>query len=382
MISRIKELGRHYDYAIIITTLLLLAFGLIMVYSSSTIWAVMVLHHGSSTYFLKKQIIWSIFALFAGSFGMILPYKMLKAFTKPITLVTVFLLVLVILVGKNSNGATSWLSIGGFTIQPSEIAKLSLIIYLASVFSNKQAFISDFKSGVLPPLFVIAVFFLLIAAQPDLGSAMIVAGIAALMILCSGMRTKHLLILFGLGGGLVGVCFSFMLKGYQAQRFAAAYDPFSIANSGGLQLINSYIAIASGGFAGKGLGNSIEKAGFLPEPHTDFIIAIISEELGVLGMSFVLLCLLFIVIRGILVGIKCRDVFGSLLAIGISCFIGVQAIINLGAATGLLPVTGVTLPLVSYGGSSLVMTMFMIGIVVNISAFANRKAKSIQQEVA
>ncbi|HET6871830.1 MAG TPA: putative lipid II flippase FtsW [Sporolactobacillaceae bacterium] len=381
MISRIKELSRHYDYPIVITTLLLLAFGLIMVYSSSTIWSIMVLH-GSSTYIFKRQVIWSIFSLVAGSLGMMLPYKMFKAFTKPITIGTILLLLLVFLIGSKSNGAQSWLSIGGFTIQPSEIAKLSLIIYLASVFSNKQAFISDFKSGVLPPLFVIGVFFILIAAQPDLGSAMIVAGIAALMILCSGMRTKHLLILFGLGGGTVAALFSFMLKGYQMKRFAAAYHPFTIANTEGWQLINSYIAIASGGFTGKGLGNSIEKAGFLPEPHTDFIIAIISEELGVLGVSFVLLCLLFIVIRGILVGIKCRDVFGSLLAIGISCFVGVQAIINLGAATGLLPVTGVPLPLVSYGGSSLVMTMFMIGIVVNISAFTNKKAKSIQQEVA
>jgi cell division protein FtsW len=381
MISRIKELARHYDYSIVITTLLLLTFGLVMVYSSSTIWSIMILH-GSSTYIFKRQILWCIVALIAGSVGMILPYKMFKAFTKPITFGTLFLLVAVFLVGSKSNGATSWFSVGGFSIQPTEIAKLSLIIYLASVFSNKQAFISDFKSGVLPPLVVIGVFFLLIAAQPDLGSAMIVAGIAALMILCSGMRTKHLIFLFGLGGGTVAALFGFMLRGYQMKRFAAAYHPFTIANTEGWQLINSYIAIASGGFAGKGLGNSIEKAGFLPEPHTDFIIAIISEELGVLGMSFVLLCLLFIVIRGILVGIKCRDVFGSLLAIGISCFIGVQAIINLGAATGLLPVTGVPLPLVSYGGSSLVMTMFMIGIVVNISAFTNKKAKSIQQEVA
>lgn len=381
MLSKIKELFRFYDYSLVVVTLLLMAFGVIMVYSASSIWAVMILH-ASSTYFFKRQVIWCIIAILAGCFGMMIPYKMFKAFTKPITFVTIFLLLAVVLVGKTSNGATSWFSIGGFSIQPSEMAKFSLIVYLASVFSNKQAFISDFRSGVLPPLVVISLFFILIAIEPDLGSAMIVAGIGAMLILCSGMRLKHLLILFGLGGGTIAFLFHFLLQGYQVKRFAAAYHPFTIANSTGWQLINSYIAIASGGITGKGLGNSIEKAGFLPEPHTDFIIAIISEELGVLGVSFVILCLLYIIIRGILVGIRCNDVFGSLLAIGISSFVGVQAMINLGAATGLLPVTGVPLPLVSYGGSSLVMTMFMIGILINVSAFTNKKIKLSQQEVA
>lgn len=381
VVSKIKELFRFYDYSLVVVILLLLAFGLIMVYSASSIWSVMILH-GSSTYIFKKQIQWCILALIAGIIGMILPYKMLKALTKPITLGTLGLLILVLLTGKNSNGATSWFAFGGFSIQPAEIAKLSVIIYLASVFSNKQAFISDFKSGVLPPLVTIAFFFILIEKQPDLGSAMIVAGLSAVLVLCSGMRLKHIIFLFGLGGGTIAFLFNFLLKGYQIKRFAAAYHPFSIANAEGWQLINSYVAIASGGLSGKGLGNSIEKAGFLPEPHTDFIISIISEELGILGVSFVILCLLYIVLRGILVGIRCQDVFGSLLAIGISSLIGVQAIVNLGAATGLLPVTGVTLPLVSYGGSSLIMTLFMLGILINVSGSTNKKIKINQQEAA
>ncbi|WEG11710.1 FtsW/RodA/SpoVE family cell cycle protein [Pullulanibacillus sp. KACC 23026] len=379
--SKIKELFRYYDYSLIVVTLLLLAFGLVMVYSASSIWSVMVLH-GSSVSILKKQLIWCVLALIAGTFGMIVPYKLFKAFTKWITILTLALLVLVMLIGKSSNGATSWFSIGGFNIQPAEIAKLSVIIYLASVFSNKQAFISDFKSGVLPPLVTVAIFFILIEQQPDLGSAMIVAGISAVLVICSGMRLKHIVFLFGLGGGTIAFLFHFMLKGYQLKRFAAAYHPFTIANAEGWQLINSYVAIASGGLTGKGLGNSIEKAGFLPEPHTDFIIAIIAEELGTFGVTFVMLCLAYIVIRGILVGIRCQDVFGSLLAIGIASFVGVQTIVNLGAATGLLPVTGVTLPLVSYGGSSLIMTLFMIGILINVSAFTNKKLKQAEQEAA
>ncbi len=381
MFSRFKELFRYYDYTLLFVTLLLMAFGLIMVYSASTIWSIMVLH-GSSTYIFKKQLVWCFLALIAGAVGMVLPYKMFKAFTKPITFGTLFLLLAVMLIGSQANGATSWFSIAGFSIQPSEIAKLSLIIYLASVFSNKQSFISDFKSGVLPPLTMISVFFVLIALEPDLGGAMIMAGISATLIICSGMRTKHLTLLFGLGGGAFAIMFPILLKGYQLKRFTAAYHPFTISGSGGWQLINSYIAIASGGITGKGLGNSIEKAGFLPEPHTDFIIAIIAEELGIFGVSFVILCLLFIVIRGILIGIRCQDVFGSLLSIGISSLIGIQTIVNLGATTGLLPVTGVTLPFVSYGGSSIIMTTFMLGILINVSAFANRKAKLVQQEVA
>ncbi|MFC4617215.1 FtsW/RodA/SpoVE family cell cycle protein [Camelliibacillus cellulosilyticus] len=377
----VKKLFKHYDYSIIVAVLLLTGFGLIMVYSSSTIWSVIQLKKASDFIFLS-QLKWTILALIAGFFGLIIPYKMYKALVKPILFGTLALLIMVLLIGQVHNHAQSWFSIGSFNIQPAEIAKLAVIIYLASVFSNKQAFISEFKSSVLPPLIMISLIFLLIAIQPDLGSAMIVAGISGAVILCSGIRVKHVVMLLILAGIALGAIFTFSLTSEQANRLATYSDPFAQSQEGGLQLINSYIAIASGGLTGKGLGNSIEKAGYLPEPHTDFIVAIIAEELGVIGVLFILICIGYFVVKGIYTGIRCQDVFGSLLAIGISSFIGIQTLINLCVATGLLPNTGVTLPFISYGGSSLIMTMFSAGILINITGFVRLKEKAKQEEAA
>ncbi|MBM7644222.1 cell division protein FtsW [Scopulibacillus daqui] len=370
----LKKLFRNYDYSLIVTTLLLTAFGVIMVYSASMVWSVMQLGQASS-YIFKKQLFWCFVAIPAGIVGMLIPYKMYKALVKPITLLTILMLIFVLLFGKVSHNAQSWIVIGPIQIQPAELAKMTVIIYLASVFSNKQSFISDFKTGVLPPLVMILLIFLLITIQPDLGNGMIIAGISSVVILCSGMRTKHLMWLLGLAVTAIGALSLFLLTGQQASRFTAAYKPFTVADSHGLQLINSYIAIASGGITGKGLGQSIEKAGFLPEPHTDFIMAIVAEELGLIGVLFVILCLAYLIFKGFVIGIRCKDVFGSLLAIGISGLLAIQSIINLGAMTGLLPVTGVTLPFVSYGGTSLVMMMFTMGVLVNISSFVNMKRK-------
>lgn len=377
-----KKLFRHYDYSIVVICLLLMGMGLVMVYSASSIWAMM--HLGTaSDYIFIRQLIWCIVAIIFGFGAMLIPYKMFKALVKPITIFAVILLLLVLVIGKTSHGAQSWLSIGPVNIQPAELVKFAVIIYLASVFSNKQAAISDIKTGVMPPLVMITVLFILVAIQPDLGSAMIIAGIAGTVILCSGMRFKHLITLLALAIGAIALLFPIMLSKYQSARFTAAYDPFSIAQGGGYQLIHGYIAIASGGLFGKGLGQSIEKAGFLPEPHTDFIIAIVGEELGLVGILFIILALAYLVFKAFVIGIRCKDVFGSLLAIGIASFIGVETFVNLGAATGLLPLTGVALPFISYGGSSLVMITFSTGVLINISAFVNikRKQKLEQEEI-
>jgi len=376
----LKRLWKHYDFSLAVTVLLLTAFGIVMVYSASSIWSVIRFDLPSNYYFIR-QLIWAGLAILAGLFGMAIPYKMYKPLVKPILFGTILLLILVLIVGATHKNAQSWFSIGGFNIQPAEVAKLSIIIYLASVFSNKQAYISDFKSSVLPPLLVVSFIFLLITIQPDLGSAMIVAGISGAVIICSGIRLKHIVMLLCLAGVAIAIIFTSSLSQEQASRISEAYHPFA-PGVDAYQLINSYIAITNGGLTGKGLGNSIEKAGYLPEPHTDFIIAIIAEELGIFGVLFVLLCLAYLVIRGIVIGIKCEDVFGSLLAIGISAFIAVQTFVNLGAVTGLLPITGVTLPFISYGGSSLIMMMFSVGVLINISAFVNLKQKSAKEEVA
>ncbi|GGE41042.1 putative lipid II flippase FtsW [Pullulanibacillus camelliae] len=378
----VRKLIRHFDYSIIIVSLLLTGFGLIMVYSSSMIVATTSGH--AADYIFLKQLFWALVAFCALIVGSIIPYKMYKAFVKPIIIITLILLVLVLLIGTDINNAQSWFKIGPIQIQPAEIAKLSVIVYLASVFSNKQAYISEFKSSVLPPLIMISLVFLLIAVQPDLGSAMIIAGISIMMILCSGIRMKHIITLMVFAAIALSIIFTFSLSSEQASRFTSAYHPFdkNIRENGGWQLINSYIAIASGGLTGKGLGDSVEKSGFLPEPHTDFIMAIVAEELGVFGVLFVIICIAYIVIKSILIGMRCRDVFGSLLAIGIASFIGIQTFINLGVVSGLLPITGVTLPFISYGGSSLVMLLFSVGILVNISGVIRMKEQANKEEAA
>ncbi|RYM07289.1 FtsW/RodA/SpoVE family cell cycle protein [Sporolactobacillus sp. THM7-7] len=375
----LQKLIRNYDYSLLVTMLLLIAFGLIMVYSASSVWAVTVLQKTPS-YLFVRQVAWSLIALPIAAAGLLIPYQVYKLVVKLLIFFSVLLLVMVYLFGHSANNAQSWFALGPFNIQPAEMVKIVLIFYLASVYSNKQKAIDDFKTSVLPPLIIVMLFFVLVAKQPDMGTAMILMAVSAIMVVCSGLRFRHLLFLVTVSTVFLAAVFFRFLSDNQSGRFTAAYDPFSVADTAGHQLINSYIAIASGGLTGKGLGNGIEKAGFLPEPHTDFIIAVIGEELGILGILFVVLCLAYLVLKGFVIAIRCKDVFGSLLAIGISSLLAIQTFVNLGAASGLVPVTGVTLPFISYGGSSLIVMIFAVSVLINISAFVNMKRSNNRQE--
>ncbi|GGL44987.1 FtsW/RodA/SpoVE family cell cycle protein [Sporolactobacillus putidus] len=375
----IKKLFRYYDYSLLVVMLLLLGFGLIMVYSAGSVWADLVLQKPSN-YFFVRQLLWCLLSVPIGIFGMLFPYQAYRSFVKPLIIFSFFLLILLYFAGKTVNSAQSWFSLGTVSFEPAEIVKITLIFYMASVYSNKQKSISDFKTSVLPPLLIVMVFFILVAMQPDLGTALILIFISVVMVLCSGLKIRHLFFLGVSTCGFIGLMFVKFLSHYQTARFQAAYDPFSVANTTGRQLINSYIAIAAGGLTGRGLGQSIEKTGFLPEPQTDFIIAIIGEELGLIGILFVILCIAYLVFKGFVTAIRCKDVFGSLLAIGISSMLAIQTFVNLSAATGLIPITGVTLPFVSYGGSSLLIMIFSICVLMNISAFVNMRRSSIRTE--
>ncbi|HET7657392.1 MAG TPA: FtsW/RodA/SpoVE family cell cycle protein [Bacillales bacterium] len=379
----VKKMFRHFDYKIIVPVLLLCGFGLLMVYSSSMIVALNAKPKPlPADYFFVHQSMNMAASIVAFFLAMLFPYKAYEKLMKPILAISLASLVAVLFVGHVSNNAQSWIEIAGFNFQPSEFVKIGLIIYLAGVFSKKQHYISNFSKGVVPPLIVILITFMLIAAQPDLGTAMIVIGIAGVMIVCSGMRMKHLfglLSLAGIGTSLL-LLFGSFISSEQASRFAAAYSPFENPDNGGWQLINSYIAIATGGFNGQGLGQGIQKFGFLPESYTDFIMSIIAEEFGFIGVFLVIGCLGYLVFKGFMTGIKCKDTFGSLLAIGISGMLGVQSIINLGVVCGLVPVTGVPLPFISYGGSALVLFMFSMGVLVNISMFVNLNREKGKEE--
>ncbi|WP_102347070.1 FtsW/RodA/SpoVE family cell cycle protein [Bacillus sp. Marseille-P3661] len=375
----VKKILKSYDYILVFAPIVLSLFGAVMIYSASMVIAV-VDYEGTPDLFFKKQVQWLIISLMFYIVALVIPYKVYKKFLKFIFFGSPVILGMVLTFGTITNNAQSWLNIGQVGFQPAEFIKLGVIIYLAGVFSNKQSYIEKFWPAFGPPLAFIFFIFVLVYKQPDLGTALLIISIAGMITVCSGIRLKHL-------GTLALVAFAGMLVLYpmltdeQLSRFTAAYDPFheDIADHGGYQLINSYIAIASGGITGQGLGESIQKFGYLPEPHTDFIMSVISEELGFLGIGFVLFMLTLMIWKGFTIAMRANDPFGSLIAIGISGMIGIQSLVNLGGLTGLLPITGVPLPFVSYGGSSLLLLMLSMGILNNIAMFSNYKASNQNQ---
>jgi cell division protein FtsW len=372
----IKKILKSYDYTLIISILLLSIFGLVMIYSASMASAVQ--RYGvSSDYFYQKQKLFLLAAALIFMFFAAFPYKAMKSnrILGAMVFSSLAGLVFLFVFGHVAGNAQSWFRIGSFSLQPSEFVKLCVIIYLAAVYAKKQAYINQFNNGVVPPLAYLILVCGLIAIQPDFGTASIIALIAGAMILSSGMNFKNFakLVIIGM---IVLLPLSFALKGQifstkRVDRFAVLKDPFAVEQTSGYHLANSYIAIGSGGVNGLGLGRGIEKLGYLPESHTDFIMAVIAEELGVWGAGLVILILGYIVLRGIYIALKCKDPFGSLLAIGISSMIGIQSFVNLAGVSGVIPLTGVPLPFISYGGSSLIQLAIATGILVNVSMFVN-----------
>ncbi|MDN4523560.1 putative lipid II flippase FtsW [Fictibacillus fluitans] len=375
----LKKMFRHYDYSLVIAILLLCAIGLVMVYSASIIVSINRFGYESSFFFVR-QLVFLVAGLFCFLIAMIIPYQLYKKLIVPIVFGSIALLVAVLFIGRTTNNAQSWIDIGGIGFQPSEFVKLGLTIYLAAIFSKKKDKLENFAASA-PPISIFGIIFILIMKQPDLGTGMIIAATTGVIILSSGMKPVHKLLLI-ISAVVIIALGSQVLSDEQKSRFTAAYAPFSDPEGKGFQLVNSYLAIGHGGLSGTGLGQSIQKYGFLPEPHTDFIIAVISEELGFWGVAAVVGLIAFVVIKGFITGLRSRDTYGSLLAFGISGMVGIQATVNLGAAIGLLPVTGVPLPFISYGGSSLVLLLISMGILVNISCHVNYKRKHQNPEQA
>lgn len=377
---RLKTFLKYHDYPLIIAVMLLSLFGLIMVYSASMITAVVRFHTASDYFFQKQKWAWIIGACMF-LFTAFVPYKHYarKKFLQFVFFVMPLPLIYVLLFGHTANNATSWIKIGPLSAQPAEFAKMGLIVYLSGVLANKQKKLIASPQEALFPIYYMLFICLLVFLQPDAGTMLIIVAIC-LTIILSSATSKWLLIKQGV---LFGIVFLLSLpfiydKVFTEVRKARLYsflDPFAYAQKEGYQLINSYFAIANGGLKGLGLGQGIQKYGYLPEAHTDFIMSVIAEELGLFGVSFVLILLSFIVLRGFVIARRCPDAFGSLLAIGISAMIGIQASINLGGVIGIIPLTGVPLPFVSYGGSSLVLLMMSAGVLANISAVTTYEQK-------
>src|SRR5699024_6968334 len=291
-----------------------------------------------------------------------------------------FFLILILIpgVGLERNHSTRWLGVGPFIFQPSELVKIVMMIFFAKVYTNKQHYIRDFKKGLLPPLVILAMMIGLILLQPDLGTSISIMLGCAGILLVEGARLLHIGILGLIGSA--GVTFLAITESYRMERLVSYMNPFADAEDEGFQLVNSYLAIGDGGLLGHGLGNSVQKLGYLPEAHTDFIMAIISEELGVFGVFFVVGLFTWLVFKGYSIYKHATDRMGRLLAFGITTQIATQAMLNLGAVSGLLPITGIPLPLVSYGGTSIVMTMISLAILMNISRQTNERIRHGEEQ--
>ncbi|MGX4586658.1 putative lipid II flippase FtsW [Paenibacillus chitinolyticus] len=374
------------DFLLLFLTFALVCFGIVMVFSSSSVYAST--KFSNPWYFATRQILFAVIGTFLMLFCMNIRYSKLKNWVKPGFLVVVAMLVAVLFF-KGINGSRSWLPLGTFSLQPAEFAKLAVIVYLAQLISKKGDNIQNMKKGLMPAVLITAFIAFWILLQPDVGSAAILILCASVVIFVGGARVKHLFSL-GVAGGLaatvfLGFYFLFNFKsasdhvGLRMKRFSAYLNPKDDVLDSGFQVMQSLYAFGHGGITGAGFGQSIQKL-YLPEPYTDFIFAIIGEELGMIGSILFLLVYIIFLWRGLVIAVRCPDRFGMLTGVGIMTMIGVTAIINIGGVTGTLPMTGVTLPLISYGGSSMMVTLISMGIMLSLSREQNRLEKKEKVE--
>jgi cell division protein FtsW len=356
------------DFLIIISTLSLLIIGVMMVYSASAVISLQQNH--DQFFYVKRQLLFAGLGVTLMFFMMNLDYWILRTWAKAGLLACFGLLILVLIpgVGLVRGGAQSWIGIGAFSIQPAEFIKIWIIIFLAAYMAKNQKLMPSFTQGFIPPLALVFAAFALIMLQPDLGTGTVMVGTAVVMIFIAGARILHLSALGMLG--VLGFAGLILAAPYRIKRITGFLDPWQDPLGSGYQLIQSLYAIGPGGLMGLGLGMSRQKFYYLPEPQTDFIFAILSEELGFIGAGTVLVLFTVLLWRGMRVAISAPDLYGSLLAAGIIAMIGIQVVINVGVVTGMFPVTGITLPFLSYGGSSLTLMLMAVGILLNISRYS------------
>jgi len=357
------------DLLILILTVALTIIGLVFVLSSSFIWA----NHRTNDafYFFKRQLLFANI----GFIGMIavskINYQLYKKHASALLVVSFLLLALVLVpgVGLVRGGARSWIGIGAFSLQPSEFMKLSLIIFLAKFMATNPEETKTFKQGVLPLMSVILVVFATIMMQPDFGSGMVIVAAGILMLFMGGVPIKYFL--YFVTAGIFGIAALIASAPYRLARITSYLDPLADPLGSGFQILQSLYAITPGGLLGHGIGNSIQKHYYLPEPQTDFIFAIIAEEVGFVGATFVLILFICFFLRLAHLALKINDLFAKYVVLGIMAMQCVQVMINVGVVIGVLPVTGITLPFMSYGGSSLTITLLSIGVILNISRYVN-----------
>lgn len=364
--KRTKLKLKSGDFWLMLFTLMLVLFGLIMVFSASYYSSIS--QDGNPYSYLVRHGAWVVFGLMAMAFGALFDYRKYKKCALPILIVSVILLVLVLTpLGQTTNGATRWIKVGPVTLMPGEIAKIAAIIFVAWFLSEDASRIKSLKRGILPLLGIIAVYGALIVKQPNLSTAITVCGIIIAMMLVAGLKWRYVATAGGIGVvGILSIVI-FMKDTYWYNRLTSFTDPFQDALGDGYQAVQSLLALGSGGLFGVGLGKSVQKNLYLPEPQNDFILAIIGEELGYIGVLLLIALYCLFIWRGIHIALNAPDQFGLLLASGIVLMVAIQVILNIAVVTSSMPPTGINLPFISYGGNALLIFMFSAGVLLNIS---------------
>ena len=359
--------SKSIEISLLICVILMSLFGIIMIYSSSNIWAAY--KYNDPYKYVKNQSLFFIIGIVLMNIVSKIDYRKYFKYSNKILISCIVLLILVLIpgIGTVRNGSRSWFGIGSFGIQPSEFAKLGLIIFVSKYLSNNPNSMKNFRKGILPILIITLGIFGIIMLQPDFGTGTILVMTIIGLLFVAGLDIK-IFIKFGILG-ILGIASLIIVAPYRLKRILSFLDPWSDPLGSGFQIIQSLYSIGPGGLFGLGFGNSIQKHFYLPEPQTDFIFSIISEEFGFLGIIIISTLFIIIFYNSLKISMKSNDLFGKYLSFGITFGLIFQSVLNLSVVVGLIPVTGVTLPFLSYGGSSLLITMVSIGIILNISRY-------------
>jgi len=350
---------------LLIVTATLLAFGVVMVYSSSAIYAREI--YGDAAYFLKRHLVYLAVGVVCFFAVLGLEEGVIRRWAKPLMAIVLLMLLLVLIpgIGHRVSGARRWFKLGPLSFQPSEVAQLAIILYLADVLTRKRSLLQDFFQGVLPALMVLGATVVLTLAEPDMGTSVATAVVALFLLFIAGVRWQILLpMLLSAIPAVIGLI---LTKPYRMRRILAYLNPWADPEGSGFQLIQSLVALGSGGLFGVGLGESRQKLFYLPAAHTDFIFSVIGEELGFVGATVVLILIGFLCWYGVRLALSAPDAFGMLTCLGIVMLLALETLVHVGVATGAIPTKGLPLPFISYGGSALIVNMASIAVLLNVA---------------
>ena len=351
--------------SLFLIVMILISIGIVMIYSTSAIYANDRMH--DSLYFIKRHLVYLLAGIFMMLAAMAVNMQTLKRLSKPIMVFSIMLLVLVLIphIGRETSGARRWFKIGPLNFQPSEFAKIAVMIYLADLLSRKEKSIKSFLHGYLPPMLILGFVLALVLLEPDLGTAIAISVVGMLMLFVSGARSLY--ILSSILASLPALYVLLFRVAYRRKRMMIFLNPWSDKRGAGFQIIQSFIAIGSGGLLGVGLGQSKQKLFYLPASHTDFIFSIIGEELGFIGAASVVVLFILFVWEGMKITFKAHGKFEKLLSMALVSLVALEAVINIGVTAGVLPTKGLPLPFISYGGTSLIFHLAAVGLLLNIA---------------